>query len=112
MDGLALPFSELPLELIQRYALSRFVYERGGEREVRFLRQVPQAVLPVRHDGLLRIVSWGSRSGKLPRSGYTRGWRRSKRASGRSMEPSRLRFQPLPACKMASGFASAKACVD
>jgi hypothetical protein len=71
MDGLALPFSELPLELMERYALSRFVYERGGEREVRFMRQVPQAVLPVRHAGLVRIVSWGSRSGTLPRSGYT-----------------------------------------
>jgi hypothetical protein len=71
MDGLALPLSDLPLELIERYDLSRFVHQRGGEHEVRFLRQVRDAVLPVRHEGLLRIVSWGSRSGRLPRSGYT-----------------------------------------
>jgi len=71
MDGLALPFSDLPLELIERYDLSRLVHDRGGEKELRFLRQTPGAILPVRHEGLLRIVAWGSRSGKLPRSGYT-----------------------------------------
>jgi hypothetical protein len=71
MDGLALPLSDLPPELIDRYNLSRFVHERDDEREVRFLRQVREAILPVRHEGLLRIAAWGSRSGRLPRSGYT-----------------------------------------
>lgn len=71
MNGLALAFSDLPLELIDSHGLSRFVHERGGEKEVRFLRQIPDAILPVRHEGLLRIVSWGSRSGRLPRSGFT-----------------------------------------
>ena len=40
MDGLALPFSDLPLDLIEQYELSRLVHERGGEKEFRFLRQV------------------------------------------------------------------------
>lgn len=35
------------------------------------MQQVRDAVLPVCHDGQLQIVSWGSRSGRLPRSGYT-----------------------------------------
>lgn len=51
--------SDWPVELIERYDLARFVHERGGEREVRFMRQVRQAVLPIRHHGQLRIVSWG-----------------------------------------------------
>ena len=71
MDGLALPYSDLPLELIERYALSRLVHERGGEKELRFMRQVRNAILPVRHEGQLLIVPWGCRTGKLPRSGLT-----------------------------------------
>jgi hypothetical protein len=73
MDGIALAYSDLPVELIEAFRLSRFVHERGGEREIRFLRGVPEAVLPIRHQGRLRIVAWGSRSGKLPRTGFT--WR-------------------------------------
>ena len=60
MNGLALAFSDLPLELVERHGLARFVHERGGEKEVRFLRQMPNVILPVRHEGLLRIVSWGT----------------------------------------------------
>lgn len=71
MDGLALPYSDLPVELIERYQLGRFVHERGGEREIRFLRQRSNAVLPIRHQGELRIVSWGCRTGKMPATGYT-----------------------------------------
>ena len=78
MDGLAVRYSDLPVELIKRHNLARLVHERGGEREVRFLRQVPNAVLPIRHDGQLRIVSWGCRTGKMPRSGYT--WLKSVEA--------------------------------
>ncbi len=78
MDGIAIPWADVPLELIEQHRLSRLLHERGGERELRFLRRVPEAVLPVWHDGLLRIVSWGSRSGRLPRSGYT--WLRTVEA--------------------------------
>ena len=71
MDGLALPFSDLPLDLIEQYELSRLVHERGGEREFRFLRQVRNAILPVRCDGQLQIVSWGCRTKHFPKTGYT-----------------------------------------
>ena len=71
MDGIALPFSDLPLELIERYDLSKQLHERGGEKELRFLWRVRNAILPVRHDGQLLIVPWGCRGGYLPRSGYT-----------------------------------------
>jgi hypothetical protein len=112
MDGLALPLSELPLELIERYELSRLIHERGGEKELRFLRQTPRAILPVRHQGLLRIVAWGSRSGKLPRSGYIPGKAPSKRGSGRGTKQSPSRFPPLPGSRTAYGSAFDKACGD
>ena len=71
MDGIAVAYSELPLELIEQFHLARRMHERGGEREIRFCRQVPNAILPVMHDGQMRVVAWGSRSGKMPRTGYT-----------------------------------------
>jgi hypothetical protein len=71
MDGIALAFSELPLELIERHELSKLVHERGGEREFRFARQIRNAVLPIKRDGQVLIVPWGCRAGTLPRSGYT-----------------------------------------
>jgi hypothetical protein len=71
MDGLALPCSDLPIELIERCELGRLVHDRGGEREIRFMRQRPRAVLPIRHNGELRIVPWGCRTGKMPATGYT-----------------------------------------
>ena len=71
MDGIAVAYFELPLELIEQYELSKLVHERGGEREFRFARQVRHAVLPVRHEGQTLIVPWGCRAGTLPRSGYT-----------------------------------------
>ena len=75
-----LPFSELPLELIERYDLSKLLHERGGEKELRFFRNIRDAILPVRHAGQLLIVPWGCRSGTLPRSGYT--WLTTVEAGG------------------------------
>jgi hypothetical protein len=83
MDGIALPLSELPLELIDRHRLSKLIYERGGEKELRFHRQVRHAILPVRHEGQLMIVPWGCRAGTLPRSGYT--WLSTVEAGGWAM---------------------------
>lgn len=65
MDGIALAWSEVPLELIERYGLSRLAHERGGERELRFLRHHCRALLPVWHCGQLRIVPWGRVGGGL-----------------------------------------------
>ncbi len=73
MDGIAVAFSELPLDFIAQFELSKQVHERGGEKEIRFLRQVRNALLPIRHEGQMRLVTWGCRTGKLPRTGYT--WR-------------------------------------
>lgn len=71
MDGLALPYSEFSLELIERHRLQRFVHERGGEREFRFLRRARPALIPIWHAGQLRIVPWGCRTGPFPRNGLT-----------------------------------------
>ena len=71
MEGLALPYSDVPLQLIEELQLDRLVYDRGGEKEIRFMRQVRNAMLPVRQDGQLRVLPWGCKDGKLPRSGFT-----------------------------------------
>jgi hypothetical protein len=34
--AIVLALSELPVELVETHDLSRFVHERGGEKEVRF----------------------------------------------------------------------------
>ena len=73
MNGIAVPWSDVPLEVIEQHGLTRLVHDRGGEKELRFMRE--HAFLPVWHDGRLTIESWGSRSGKLPRTCYT--WRTS-----------------------------------
>lgn len=72
--GIALAWSELPLELIEREGLERRAHERGGEREVRFLYRDRERRLPVWHEGQLRIVPWGNRRGesrRLPCTGWT-----------------------------------------
>lgn len=81
--GIALAWSELPLELIERYGLERRVHERGGEREVRFLYADRDPCLPVWHEGRLEIVYWGNgrrRSRFLPRTGWT--WQTTVEAGG------------------------------
>jgi hypothetical protein len=71
MDGLAIPYSALPLALVEEHCLQTLVHERGGEREFQFLRRARQPLLPVWQSGQLRIVPWGCRSSKLPRNGLT-----------------------------------------
>jgi hypothetical protein len=73
-NGIALAWSELPKELIERHGLERRVHERGGEREVRFLYRDRRPRLPVWRDGRLQIVRWGNGWGQsqvLPRTGWT-----------------------------------------
>jgi hypothetical protein len=55
--GIALDLSELPLELHGR------VHVRNGQREVRFLWRHHPRLLPVWHEGRLRLVRWGGRRG-------------------------------------------------
>jgi hypothetical protein len=73
MDGLAIPYSEIPQELLeqQQQRLQSCLHERGGEREFQFLRRVRQPILPVWQAGQLRILPWGCQSRVLPRSGLT-----------------------------------------
>src|SRR5258708_15051159 len=81
--GIALPWSELPTELIERHGLERRVHERGGEREVRFLFRDRVPRLPVWRDGRLQIVRWGNGRGQsrfLPHTGWT--WNATIREGG------------------------------
>lgn len=73
MDGLALAYGDFPVGLCEQ--LRPRVHERGGELEVRFMRRASVPLLPVWHCGQLRTVQWGSRSGRLPKSGLT--WQRT-----------------------------------
>jgi hypothetical protein len=72
--GVSLAVSEVPQEVLEGHALPRRLIERGGEPEVRFLfRDVPR-LLPVWHEGRLRLVRWGARraeSRTLPPTGWT-----------------------------------------
>ena len=65
MDGISLPWSDVPLELSEAHSLARLVHERGGEKEIRFLRQCRTPLLPVWQDGQLLILPWGRRGGGL-----------------------------------------------
>lgn len=71
MDAIALPSSDLPVALVEQHGLERFVHDRGGEREIRFMRRARQPILPVWHAGQLLIVAWGCRCGPLPKTGLT-----------------------------------------
>src|SRR6266545_1109642 len=59
MTQLALITSELPLHLLAE--VTDRVHDRAGCTEVRFAWWHDPAVLPVRWDGSLRLVTWGSK---------------------------------------------------
>jgi hypothetical protein len=74
ITGVALTLNQIPLELIEEYALERRMHDRGGEREVQFLFRDADRLLPVWLDGRLRLLRWGSRRGEpsgLPCTGWT-----------------------------------------
>ncbi len=82
-QGIAVAYSEFPLDLIEQYRLDKRIHDRGGEREVRFLYRDARPALPVWYDGQLRLVRWGSRRGQtvaLPATGYT--WLATVEAGG------------------------------
>jgi len=73
LTGIALALGDAPLGLVEQHGLS--VHGRGGEKELRFLFRVREPLLPVWHEGQLRVVRWGCRRGEsrfLPRTGWTR----------------------------------------
>jgi hypothetical protein len=59
MDGLALPWSDIPLELIRRHALKVLAHGhgRGGARELWFLRGSLSPLLPIWHEGQFKARS-------------------------------------------------------
>jgi hypothetical protein len=72
--GIALAASELPLELLGRPRVQGRLFSRGGEPEVRFFYRERERLLPILHEGGLRLVRWGSRrseSAVLPATGWT-----------------------------------------
>ena len=76
--GIALAASELPLEWLEQPHIKARLFTRGGEPEVRFFFRDTERILPIIHDGVLRLVRWGARrseSGVLPPTGWT--WRSS-----------------------------------
>lgn len=90
-SGIALAWSELPLSLLETHGLSERVYERGGEKEVRFLWPARPTVLPVWIDGKVRVITWGNRdrTSPLPQGGWT--WEETIEAGGWS----RSRAEPV-----------------
>jgi hypothetical protein len=70
--GIALPLESLPVAVLDRHRLRERVYERAGVPELQFHWWHTPAVLPVRLDGRVAIVPWGSkaRTGPLPPGGW------------------------------------------
>lgn len=84
--GLAVSWNTLPLTLLDQPDVQRRTHERGGEREIQFLFRDHTPLLPVWHEGRLRLVTWGNRraaqggSRHLPCTGWT--WLATVEAGG------------------------------
>jgi hypothetical protein len=75
LTAVALPRSALPLHLAEHPRLTARTHARGGEQEVQFHLAAAVPMLPIWHEGQLRIVRWGCRRGEsrvLPVGGWTR----------------------------------------
>lgn len=70
--AIAIIASELPVELIERNRLAERRYTRESREEFQFHWWQMPALLPVRWDGRLLILPWGSkqRRGPLPYGGW------------------------------------------
>ena len=70
--SIALTLSELPVALVRQHRLGERVHNREGREEIQFhWWQIP-TILPVRRDGRLDMLPWGSKSrrGPLPYGGW------------------------------------------
>jgi len=70
--GIAIAASELPVALVRQHRLLERVYARAGVEEFRFHWWQQPTLLPVRWDGRLELLPWGSklRRGPLPYGGW------------------------------------------
>jgi hypothetical protein len=70
--AIAISISELPVELVRRHRLAERVHVREGRQEFRFQWWEVPTVLPVRREGRLELMPWGSklRRGPLPYGGW------------------------------------------
>jgi hypothetical protein len=69
-NAIAITPSELPAELVRR--LADRVHTREGREEIQFHWWQTPTILPVRREGKLELVPWGSKSrrGPLPYGGW------------------------------------------
>ena len=72
MTGIALIASEVPLSLTDAPAWAARRHERAGRVEFQFHWWQSPALLPVRWEGVLRLLPWGDRrrGTPLPRGGW------------------------------------------
>jgi hypothetical protein len=70
--AIALAVPELPIELVRRHRLAERVHAREGREEFQFHWWQMPTMLPVRWDGKLELLPWGSklRRGPLPYGGW------------------------------------------
>jgi hypothetical protein len=76
--GIALAISEVPFGFHKRLEEEKRLFERGGEKEFRFLFRHAVRILPAWHEGEFKLVRWGCRKGEskvLPLTGWT--WKES-----------------------------------
>lgn len=73
-SGIALSLRNIPTRMLSLPEISRRIYSRGGEDEVRFWYYEKERVLPVIQGGQLRLASWGApiymKGSTLPKTGW------------------------------------------
>jgi hypothetical protein len=70
--AIAISISELPVELARQHRLTDRAYLREGREEFQFHWWETPTILPVRREGRLEMLPWGSRRrhGPLPYGGW------------------------------------------
>lgn len=73
MTGIALPLYDLPAALLDSPEVRSRLYRRSGQEEVQFHWWQQPALLPVRWEGSVRLLRWGSKARRgtsLPYGGW------------------------------------------
>jgi hypothetical protein len=71
-SGIAIPKTEIPDVLMDRYRLRSRITSRGGDQELRFLVGDKPRVLPTWVNNQLIVLPWGNQNtrSRLPRTGF------------------------------------------